>query len=107
MLAGLEQASKDLQAAGCGRIYVDGSFVNDIPEPNDFDCCWDETGIEEELLPHELFDFNWPRTAQHDKYGGDIFPARWIADPYGTPFLKYFQRDKRTGKAKGIVAINL
>jgi hypothetical protein len=92
LLVGLAQAIKDLRAAGCQRIYVDGSFVTDTPEPGDFDCCWEEANVDASLLPGELL---------------DIFPAHGIADLLGTSFLEYFQLNKNTGKRRGIVAINL
>jgi hypothetical protein len=36
-----------------------------------------------------------------------MFPARWDADPSGTAFIEFFQRDKVTGEPKGIIAIDL
>ena len=47
------------------------------------------------------------REAQKRKYGGELFPADWAADASGTNFLRFFQRDKDTGRAKGIIAIDL
>jgi hypothetical protein len=107
LLRGLEQVIADLRAAGCRRIYVDGSFIMDKPEPGDFDCCWEEVGVSDELLPNEFFDIHPPRRAQLDRYGGEIFPAHWAADLQGTSYVRYFQRDTRTGLRKGIIAINL
>src|SRR5690242_13811931 len=75
LLAGLKLAIDDLRAAGCRRIYVDGSFVMDNPSPRDFDCCWEEAGVDEAQLPVELLDIDPPRKAQKNKYRGDIFPA--------------------------------
>jgi len=46
------------------------------------------------------------RAAQKSKFGGELFPAESAAAPDGTRFLD-FQRDSRTGEAKGIVAIEL
>lgn len=40
------------------------------------------------------------------KYGGELFIANSGADPAGTQFLDFFQHDKTTGAAKGIVAID-
>jgi len=39
--------------------------------------------------------------------GGEMFVASWGADPEGARFLDFFQIDKNTGDAKGIVAIDL
>jgi hypothetical protein len=36
-----------------------------------------------------------------------MFVADFPADPHGTMFLNFFQVDKNTGEAKGIVAIEL
>jgi hypothetical protein len=47
------------------------------------------------------------RAAQKRKYGGELFPADAPADLDGTNFLRFFQRDKDTAAAKGIVAIDL
>lgn len=54
-----------------------------------------------------FFDFRPGRLAQKATYGGEFFPAEVPADAAGTAFLDYFQRDKRTGDPKGIVAIDL
>ena len=46
LLAGLKAALDALQAAGCKRVYVDGSFVSRKAEPGDFDACWETDGVE-------------------------------------------------------------
>ncbi len=40
-------------------------------------------------------------------HGGELFPAQAAAEPGGTVFLEYFQRDRQTGEPKGIVALDL
>jgi len=40
LLQGLGDALGILQAHGCERVWVDGSFVTDKPDPGDFDCCF-------------------------------------------------------------------
>jgi hypothetical protein len=107
LLGGLRQLVTDLRLAGCGRMYVDGSFIMDKPVPGDFDCCWEEVGVNESRLPPEFFDLDYPRRAQKEKYGGEIFPAHWTADPAGTSYLEYFQRSAPPVRRKGIVAIKL
>lgn len=37
-LAGLKRALDSLRAAGCKRAYIDGSFVADKDDPQDFDA---------------------------------------------------------------------
>jgi hypothetical protein len=108
LFLGLQQVVADLQAAGCRRIYVDGSFVTSKRTPKDFDCCWEPAGVNLDLLPPELSGYvGNRRAAQQARYMGDIFPADSPEDELAANFLGYFQRDKRTGEAKGIIAINL
>ncbi len=54
-----------------------------------------------------LLDFTNRRAAQKAKYGGELFPSVGLADPAGNTFLEFFQLDKRSGEAKGIIAIEL
>jgi hypothetical protein len=58
-------------------------------------------------LDRELLDFSNRRAAQKARYGGELFPAETAAEPAGTTFLDYFQRDRDTGTPKGIIAIDL
>lgn len=107
LLAGLKQALDSLRAAGCQRVYIDGSFVTEKSEPRDFDGCWEASGVDPALIDPVLLDFSHRRSAQKAKYGGELFPAGLSAEPAGTRFLDYFQQDKTTGKPKGIVALDL
>ncbi|MHB8644453.1 MAG: DUF6932 family protein [Thermomicrobiales bacterium] len=107
LLAGLKAALDALRAAGCARVYLDGSFVTAKATPGDFDGCWEVAGVDPDLLDPVLLVFANQRAAQKAKYGGELFPAETTADPFGTRFLEFFQRDKRTGDPKGIIAIDL
>jgi hypothetical protein len=107
LLAGLKAALDALRAAGCRRAYVDGSFVTAKETPGDFDGCWEVDGVDLARLDPVLKTFANLRAAQKRKYGGELFPADAPADLAGTNFLHFFQRDKRSGAAKGIVAIEL
>lgn len=107
LLDGLRQAIASLQAAGCVRVYLDGSFVTVKDVPADFDACWEVTGVDPGLLDPELLDFSDRRAAQKARYGGELFPAQAAAEPAGTVFLDYFQRDRQTGEPKGIIALDL
>jgi hypothetical protein len=107
LLAGLSRALGSLRAAGCRRVYVDGSFVTTKDAPGDFDVCWEAAGVDPTKLDPVLLDFSNRRAAQKAAYGGELFPAETAAEPSGTRFLDYFQRDHRTGEAKGIVTIDL
>jgi hypothetical protein len=107
LLSGLRHALSDLTLAGCKAIYLDGSFITAKEIPGDFDACWDDDGVDWDALDETLLSFENARAAQKAKYGGELFPVRWQADPWGNSFLEFFQLDKKTGQAKGIIKISL
>lgn len=107
LLVGLRGALLSLKAAGCAIAYIDGSFVTAKEAPGDFDACWDEVGVDPDLLDPVLLDFANKRAAQKAKFGGELFPATGPADVAGNSFLQFFQVDKATGDQKGIIAIDL
>jgi len=110
LLAGLRRALDDLEHSGCVRVYVDGSFVTEKRRPGDFDACWELRGVDFPLLQAlapSLLDFTNARAAQKARYGGELFPAEWPADRAGTTYLDFFQRDKQSGRPKGIVLLKL
>ena len=106
MLDGLKAALRSLRAAGCKKIYLDGSFVTTKERPGDFDACWVGEGVNGDLLDEELLIFDSGRATQKAKYGGELFVAEWAADETGTPFRAFFQQD-RDGNPKGIITIDL
>jgi hypothetical protein len=74
---GLEMAANHLRSCGCQMIYLDGSFVTTKLFPNDFDACWDESGVNlGQLIANYpvFFDFRNEREAQKLIYGGELFP---------------------------------
>ncbi len=105
-LRGLRLALEHLGEAGCERVYLDGSFVTDKGVPNDYDVCWEMGGVTISLLTPVLRDVRPPRAAQQALYRGDILP-NVIEASSGAPLVDFFQKDKATGGAKGIVAISL
>jgi len=107
LLSGLEQGLKALKRANCRTVYVDGSFVTSKEFPEDFDACWDTTGIDSNLLDPVFLDFSRRRAAQKARFGGEFFPAQTPAGVSGRTFLEFFQIDKVTGDPKGIVALDL
>lgn len=107
IISGLKKALKSLNKAKCQRVYIDGSFVTTKEIPGDFDACWDIAGVDPELLDPVFFEFESGRAAQKKKFYGELFPASWVADNNGNPFLEFFQLDKETGNQKGIVALEL
>ena len=59
MLDRLKIVITQLKIAGCKYIYLDGSFVTNKQFPNDYDICWDVTGVDDSTLFNnipELFD---------------------------------------------------
>jgi hypothetical protein len=107
LLDGLLDALRSLKRARCRIAYLDGSFVTAKELPGDFDACWEIAGVDASRLDPELLDFSNRRAAQKIRYGGELFPAETAAEPAGTTFLDYFQRDRDTGQPKGIIAIDL
>jgi len=107
LLNGLLDALRSLKHAGCRAAYLDGSFVTAKELPGDFDACWEIAGVDPSRLDGELLDFSGRRAAQKARYGGELFPIETAAEPSGTTFLDYFQRDRDTGQPKGVIAIDL
>ena len=87
-------------------MYIDGSFVTAKETPNDYDACYEGAGVDPDALDPVLMDCTDHRRAQKDTFGGEWFVAEWPAEPGGTRFIEFFQRD-RDGNPKGIVAIDL
>lgn len=106
LLEGLKGALDSLENAGCRRAYIDGSFVTRKADPGDFDGCWEAAGVDPDKLDPVLLEFENLREAQKTKFLGELFPAESGADPDGTTFLEFFQRD-RNGEAKGIIGVDL
>ncbi len=107
LLVGLRNALENLQFAGCTRAYVDGSFVTSRSTPRDYDGCWEPAGVDLLRLDQTLYDFANERRAQKRKYGGELFPASFIADAAGFSFFELFQRVRGTDGRKGIIMIDL
>jgi hypothetical protein len=107
LLDGLREALALLKGAGCHLVYLDGSFVTSKPEPGDFDACWGIDGIDVEQLDPVFLDFSNSRARQKQRFRGEFFPAELPEGATGVTFLEFFQTDKETGEAKGIVKIDL
>ena len=107
LTSGARRAAENLKAAGCRILNPDGSYVTDKDRPSDFDGCWDTAWVTGHYLDPVLLSFGNRRAAQKAKYRGELFPSSAVADQQGTTYLEFFQRDKQTGKSKGIVAIDL
>lgn len=108
LLVGLKAACLNLRQAGATYVYIDGSFSTGKKQPGDWDCCYTAVGVDASKLDPVLKDYSNKRAAQKQKYGGEIFIANASSSgPFGPPYLDFFQKDKGTGKPKGIVRLDL
>lgn len=108
LLAGLKEACVNLRDAGVQYVYIDGSFCTAKKKPGDWDCCYTAAGVDSSKLDPVLKDFSNGRAAQKMKYGGEMFIASARSGGVlGPPFVDFFQKDKGTGKPKGIVRLDL
>jgi hypothetical protein len=107
LLDGLRAGLDALAAAGCRRVWLDGSFVIAKDVPHDFDACWDPEGIDLDRLAPVLLDLSDGRVAQHRTYGGALMRADVVfADLDGKTVLDGQRRDYRSGRPKGIVQLD-
>lgn len=107
LLQGLRRALAALKSAGCTAVYLDGSFVTSKEIPGDYDLCWSVVSVNPTLLDPVLVKFDDGRRAMKAKYLGDLFPAESPEAGSGKLFVDFFQVDKDTGTAKGIVLLDL
>jgi len=106
LLLGLHRAILELKKAGCLKVYINGSFAAKKMEPNDYDACWDITGVNFAILDPVLYKFKRGTHLQKIKYYGELYPEQFIEGSSGISFLEFFQLD-RSGKHKGIVLLEL
>ncbi|MCI0441220.1 MAG: hypothetical protein L0177_19130 [Chloroflexi bacterium] len=104
LMDGLRAAIDNLRMAGCQTVYIDGSLVTAKEEPKDWDSCWEFEGVDQRLLDPVLRTFSNDVAAQKRKYRGEIYAVR--VGRGDVRYLEFFQRD-RTGRRKGIIALNL
>jgi hypothetical protein len=108
MLEGLKKALLIFKHAGCIIVYLDGSFVTSKVEPKDYDCCWEDMGVNLDMIEDKcLLDTSEKsRTKQKMLYGGEFWPNSRAIENAGRSMFAFFQRD-REGRRKGIIGINL
>ncbi|WP_347566341.1 hypothetical protein [Scytonema sp. UIC 10036] len=91
MIQGLEEVMTKLKAAGCCTAYIDGSFVSNKLEPEDFDMCWDRDDVDINYLrknaPLILNFYN--SGVQKAKYKGEIYPSDQPVDE-STMSIEFF-----------------
>jgi hypothetical protein len=107
LLTGLVEALRLLRAAGCRRVYINGSFVTSKERPNDIDACWDIEDVDVDALDPVFFEFDNGRAAQKTRFGAEFFPAQVPEGITGKAFLDFFQVDRQSGEPKGIIEIEL
>ncbi|MPZ26106.1 MAG: hypothetical protein GEV12_06560 [Micromonosporaceae bacterium] len=96
LLDGLAEAIELLGAAGCRRLWLDGSFVTTKDEPADFDACWDTDGIDMDALAPVLLDLSKGRAAQKARFGGEFLP-NVVETGSGLVFKEFFQNERDVG----------
>ena len=106
LIIGLHRAILEFKKAGCQRVYIDGSFVTKKIEPNDYDACWDISGVNLNILNPILYNLKNGTRFQKVNFYGEFYPANIIERSAGITFLDFFQLD-RSGKNKGIVLLEL
>jgi len=104
LFSGFTSGVMALRKAGCHKIFLDGSFVTEKPIPGDFDVCWDPMRVDHTKLDTVFLDFSDRRKKQKERFHGEFFPASWLANGKHF-FFDFFQIDKYTGNAKGIICI--
>lgn len=107
LFEGVVDAAGRLRSAGCARIYLDGSYVTSKPLPEDFDACWDPSGVDQERLDPVFRDLSNLRAAQKAEFKGEFFPTSITCTDIGRSFLDFFQIERITRREKGIIAIHL
>ncbi len=107
LFKGLVKALNNLKVSGIKKVYLDGSFITSKTNPNDVDGCWEiNKNINQQILDPVFLDFSNERKSMKLKYSVEFFPATWIEQDSGYPFVLFFQLN-RDGKRKGIILINL
>ena len=106
LLEGLEKVVVILREIGVARIYIDGSFVTNEPEPNDWDACYDCSFSQMDILK-DIYPFG-DKKEQKKRYKGELYFAGHC--PYflnrDVSFLDFFQQRKdKPALKKGIVEL--
>ena len=94
LATGLAAALRKLGIAGCRRVIIGGSFVTTKEQPNDFDGCYDDFGLDPNVLD-PLFVEN--ANDQQMAFGGRLFDL--------PSYEGFFQTD-REGRPKGVIALD-
>jgi hypothetical protein len=107
LLDGLLEAATNIRAAGARIIWLDGSFVTDKEEPDDWDGVWDPSNSDLKKVDPVLIDpadLATGRYRQKAKYHGELLAG--VEAGTGLAFQHFFQGDMN-GDPKGIVRLDL
>ncbi|MHB8658036.1 MAG: DUF6932 family protein [Solirubrobacteraceae bacterium] len=107
LLDGLRRALESLRAAGCRRVYINGSFVTAKDQPGDFDVCWEASNVDPALLDLTLLDFSDRRRPQNAKFGDELFPAEVPPTRPAPGSSTTSSRTRPRAHAKASVALDL
>lgn len=107
LVEGLSRMLLDLAQAGCGIIYLDGSFVSREKWPDDFDLCFEPQGMNSTLLTPELLDVGGRRAGQKALYSGEGLSSATLFDWQGRLLLEMFGLDKERDTPKGLLVLHL
>lgn len=114
LLENIKEVILILKQVECQYFYIDGSFVTNKRRPDDFDACWDPTGVNKKLfgeIAPELKNYPRPFSKLVDckqKYKGDVYIATLtFNESPNISCLQFFQVDKQTKEKKGIIKLDL
>ena len=96
----LKKVVKILAECNCLELFLDGSFITNTAEPNDYDICWEPVGVRPTVKLKEIL-----KNLEHSKkeYLGDIF-VRLPQPPFYFDHVIEWQKD-RDGNTKGIIKL--
>lgn len=100
LLTGLQDACRYLKQAGVDILFLNGSFVSNIPVPGDYDACWDmgAQGLALACLPGCLHPDSLSPPEQKDRFQGEFYSLR---------YLRLYQTSGSDPHPKGVVALVL
>jgi hypothetical protein len=69
LLDGIAESLDLLKAAGCGKVWINGSFVTTKEQPGDFDAVWDPVDVDFDLLDPMSGPSAWPKVDSRKRIG--------------------------------------
>ena len=98
-------ALEALRAAGCRRVWINGSYVTDKALPGDVDVLWDAHGVQPRRLdPVFRAEDDQTCAERRKRFGGDYIAI--YDDGPDAVLIRHFQTD-RAGIDKGIIVMDL